>query len=117
MIHTRRRYSISDAASAEELARDLAEMSWTLCTGFRLGPWLLLNDAFSEDGAQEYAVIREETLEQVESITVSWMNEERLLAFLEGLLAGTEGVSMGRLERLRLEDPSEHRRLYCTLCA
>jgi hypothetical protein len=52
----------------------LIHHSWCLCTGFRVivdGVEILaLNDAFSEDGAQEFAILRNG--EQAESLTISW---------------------------------------------
>lgn len=86
MIHGDRAYAVKDVATAEELASLLSEMTWCGCNGFRLDDVLYLNDAFSPDGAQEYAVI-EVTAEdgdgwdgiQFESITASWMDEPELL--------------------------------------
>jgi len=58
------------------LVDKLKEYSWTLCTGFQYQSLLLLNDSFSEDSLQEYAVVRNGV--QIESLTVSWYNPERL---------------------------------------
>lgn len=82
MIHDKRKYKIieieDDGVGA--LADKLANYSWCLCTGFRWKSLLILNDAFSEDGAQEYAVIR--GTEQIDSLTISWMTAERIAAAL-----------------------------------
>lgn len=108
--HTNRHWQITDApADARAFARKLAGSSWTLCTGFRFGEYLLLNDATGEDGAQEFAVVHEETLVQVESLTVGWMNEARLFEFLADLKIGAvELVRMGTMRRDRIETPDEH---------
>lgn len=102
MIHKDRAYSVRTAETADELAGLLSEMTWCGCNGFRLGDVLYLNDAFSPDGAQEYAVIEirgEDAAAwagmQFESITVSWMDREELLKSIE-----------------EYGDPEERRRLY-----
>jgi len=58
---------------AHALAEKIRNIVWTPCTGFQIGNYLLLNDATSPDGAQEYAVIDKRTKTQVESLTISWM--------------------------------------------
>lgn len=80
MIHKTRRWKITDVVSVGELAEKLIHHSWCLCTGFRVviggsdgmprTELLALNDAFSEDGAQEFAILRNGV--QVESLTVGW---------------------------------------------
>jgi hypothetical protein len=73
MLHKNRRFGVTDVHSTDELAEKLTKGSWTCCTGFRIGGLLFLNDSTSENGAQEYAVVREATREQLESITFGWM--------------------------------------------
>ena len=109
MIHTSRLYAVSEVDSAEDLASKLTTMSWTLCTAFELEGLLFANDAFSEDGAQEYAVVRGGR--QVDSVTFSWCTTERALAIIAELLSGA-GEDLGSVE-LRLER-RDHR---CPLCA
>jgi hypothetical protein len=58
MIHAKRRFTVIDIATAEELADKLTNYSWCGCNGFRFNGLLLLNDSFSGDGAQEYAIVR-----------------------------------------------------------
>jgi hypothetical protein len=110
MLHERRTFQVADVATPEELAAKLAEHTWTTCTGFRLGSLLLLNDSTSEDGAQEYAVLRGSR--QVESLTVSWCSREELAARLQVLAAGGPGVDMGEVV-LRLNHPAGT----CEACA
>lgn len=88
MIHKKRRYNVANETDLDKLVGSLTRNSWCLCAGFRIGGLLLLNDAFSEDGAQEYAVIREADGAQLESLTVSWMEPAGLRTALAALLAG-----------------------------
>ena len=74
MMHKKRRWCVGPVENAEALAEKLTQHSWTLCTGFELLGYLFLNDATSEDGAQEYAVVRRpaepgQPWIQVESVT------------------------------------------------
>ena len=89
MIHKTRTYGIAEVADAETLAEKLTENSWTLCTGFRLGPLLFLNDSFSEDGAQEWTVVRDGV--EVESITFGWCSYYKALQYICELEAGGGG--------------------------
>lgn len=82
MMHRNRRHRIKELATLEELADKLTNYSWTVCCGFRVGDLILLNDATSEDGAQEFAVIRDGR--QIESLTASWMKEARMLEVQSG---------------------------------
>jgi len=87
VIHSRRVYQVSTFASIEAMVAELTRVStWTLCSAFEAEGLTLFNDAFSENGAQEYAVFRGD--EQIESLTVSWMTEERLSKLLRELVAG-----------------------------
>ena len=58
MLHKNRLWSICQVDDPQELARMLTEHAWCLCTGFQIAGYLFLNDATSEDGAQEYAVVK-----------------------------------------------------------
>jgi hypothetical protein len=51
---------------------------------------LFLNDSFSEDGAQEYAVVRDGR--QIESLTVSWMARAEAWADIDWLVHGGGGI-------------------------
>lgn len=93
MIHKDRAYSLTIVGSFAELAEMLTKRTWTPCSGFVCGSLTLLNDAFSPDGAQEYAVIR--AGRQVESLTCSWMDAGELLSTLETLDRGESGIDMG----------------------
>lgn len=83
MIHLNRKYQIKNLPSVEDLAKKLTR-SWCACQGFTVGNLLALNDAFSDDGVQEFGVFVDG--EEVESITVSWMKEEEILTALRRII-------------------------------
>ena len=114
--HTMRIWGVSDEPSAPELAAKLAHRSWTTCTGFRHAGYLFLNDATSENGAQEYAVVKEATGQQVESLTVSWMEYPRVLAHITAAVRGEyDDQQLGTLTSAAASTPGEHGR--CHACA
>jgi hypothetical protein len=119
MFHTNRTWVISDVEIAEDLARDLARGgNWTLCAGFRHGGYLYLNDSLSEDSIQEFGVVREEDMKQVESITFGWCDEARALRYISEITAGTyDDYHYETLDASRIEQPDAHRAGSCCLCA
>ena len=113
MMHTRRRFCAGDAASAEYLAEKLTDQTWTLCTAFRLGRYLFLNDSTSEDGAQEYAVVKtpaapSEPHRQVESITFGWCDYDKALGYIRKCLAGDYDSEAPALATLTVEEKATH---------
>ena len=123
MLHTRRRWCVSDFDNVEEIATGLTGNTQVLCTGIRYRGLLILNDATSEDGGQEYAVIDEKSGYQIESVTCSWMDPDKLASSLEALADGRERCVMTREwtdqkdPRTRIETYEQHRQRYCQLCA
>ncbi len=125
MFHSQRRWCVAPVASAEALAEKLTEQTWTLCTAFSLdgpacpaGRYLFLNDATSEDGAQEYAVLKvaEAAHIQIESITFSWCTRERALELIRQVLAGKfDAAGFYGPVKPKLDTPEAHGR--CSLCA
>ncbi len=123
MINRNRIFSAQQHTNLQRLARQLVQSTFPLCAGFRLHGFLLLNDSFTEDSLQEYAVIKIEKLTslsgsllkvegtQVDSITVSWCSQARLKAILRKVLSG-DAADMGR-ETLYLDLNPGHR---CGLC-
>ena len=91
MMNDQRAYRIVDVATAQELAEKLSTRgrTWCLCAAFRYKGLLFLNDAFSADGAQEYAVVRESDNQQIESITFSWISIAEAKHSIEELETGT----------------------------
>ena len=120
MLHKKRRWQVRRAASADELAGHLTGSTWCLCTGFELEGYWFLNDAISEDSAQEYAVVKQPgpggKAIQVESITMSWCTYAEALAYIRRTVAGDFDDSLLACEvSPRIESPDQHGR--CPLCA
>jgi hypothetical protein len=117
MLHDKRIWCITPVSSAEELIDRLHRHTWTLCTGFRLGEYLFLNDATGEDGAQQYAVLHdrgEGRFRQIESWTVSWMNRDQLAQHVADCLAGQlADADWSRTVKPTLESPEQHGRCHC----
>lgn len=114
-FHPNRAWGVADVETAEELAEKLTQHSWTLCSAFRLGGYLFLNDALSEDGAQEYCVVRESDGATVESITMSWCTEERALHHIRTILADPDPYVYGVTDLSRVKEREEHGT--CWACA
>ena len=123
MMHNRRRWGVGPAASAEELARKLTGSTWCLCTGFYVeghDQYLFLNDATHEDGAGEYAVVKgrigSAEYVQLESITFSWCNFDKALAYVQQAITGQMDQSeFATPMTLHVETMDQHQR--CHLCA
>jgi hypothetical protein len=85
MMNSHRRFNIGQVRSLPELAEKLTKHTWTLCTGFeythqeagKRRTFYFFNDAFSEDGAGEFAVYTDGV--QIESWTASWMSEAEVI--------------------------------------
>jgi hypothetical protein len=99
MIHYQRKYQVKKYLTVDDLTEALIERTWTVSSGFELEGLLFFNDAFSEDGAQEYAVYRDG--QQIESITFSWCDydkaKEIILELVEGTL-DTGDMFTGRIQ-------------------
>lgn len=121
MFHKTRTWCVSPKGTPEEVARLLTESTWTLCTALEHGGYLFLNDSTSEDGAQEYAVVKKPTepgrqYMQVESITFGWCSYDQALGYVRQALAGHyDALDFVRAVDPRLDPAAEHRR--CPLCA
>jgi hypothetical protein len=119
MLHKDRVWYVTDAECAAWLAHQLTQCTWCGCNGFRRDKYVFVNDATSPDGAQEYAVLRPEGnhFVQIESVTFSWMTEEKAFELIGKILAAEFDcqVFSQPVDRLRLQTPEEHRR--CYLCA
>lgn len=122
MFHSKRRWRLSEVASADQLAAMLSQVTWTLCSAFYVrghDQYLFLNDATHEDGAGEYAVTRrlpDGTFVQVESITFSWTDRATALRYVQDALAGKfDQCGFVRPVQPRLDAPEHHRP--CDFCA
>ena len=130
MFHRNRKWSVADMTEDlkarwdcaglcddEALAKMLVHQTWCLCTGFRLGGYLYLNDSTSEDGAAEYAIVKEATGIQVESITFGWTTDAKAVATIQEISAGKydrENYGGGPSNSARIESSAHHT---CHLCA
>lgn len=121
MFHQHRVWGVTPKGTPEEVARLLTETTRTLCTALELGGYLFLNDSTSEDGAQEYAVVRKPAdpggqYLQVESVTFGWCSYDQALGYVRSAIAGRyDALDFVRAVDPRLEPAAEHRR--CPLCA
>jgi hypothetical protein len=91
MMHDRRRWTVAEVATVEELAEKLTEHTWCVCNGWKVHGHedvVFLNDATGGDGAQEYAVCRREGQSwfQIESITFSWCDRGQALGYIRACL-------------------------------
>ena len=106
MLHTQRRFGVTEIVWPDTLAELLTEHTWTTCTAFRLGDLVFANDSTSADGAQEYAVVLHGR--QIESITFGWCDRAAALAYIGALVAGTLGGDYGSFTNT-LEHSDQHR--------
>ena len=117
MINVKRTWCVIDIDNAEELAEKLKKYTWTLCSGFRYNGYLFLNDSLSEDGAQEYGVIKETTGKQVETVTFSWCDYDQALQLIRKIIGGdfdTEGWDSMIDIAVQAQSNKQHGR--CPLC-
>lgn len=120
MLHLHRRWAVIDCDSAAALAKAVTAHTWTRCTAFRVTgtAYVFVNDAFTEDGAQEYGVLKalgDGRYVQVESITFSWCSAVHAYRHIQRVLAGADDEFAGPALTLRIEDRYTHGR--CLHCA
>jgi len=90
MIHPNRDFAVSDMSDdLESLAHNMSQITWCLCSSWKVDDFLLLNDSFSEDGASEFAICKilktdgdTTEVEQIESVTFSWFTVDQALDYL-----------------------------------
>jgi hypothetical protein len=123
MFHTNRVWCVSAVESVNELVRLLTESTWTLCSAWVIRghpDYLWLNDALSENGALEIAVIKGGLTAaehwQIESLTVSWMTRDRAIAIFTAVVHG-EYDDSDFIHRVTpsLQTPDQHG--HCCHCA
>lgn len=110
MLHQHRIWCVSTVEDADELVTKLQSHTWCLCTGFRFGNTLWLNDSTSEDAIQEYAVVRATDGTQIESITVSWCEPDTLAQMIRDYddpNYPTE-ICYGQIDLARVQSSEEH---------
>ena len=113
MIHNERTFNITKLSELKDLTSKLTNKTWPLCTGFEFEGYLFLNDSFSEDGAQEYAVIKIEGMIQVESYTFSWMGSELAEINIREILSGKSDNLLNIETDPDLDYSADH---HCHLC-
>jgi hypothetical protein len=118
MMHKLRHWTVTDVAAPEELAEKLTQHTWCCCSGFRWNGFLFLNDATSENGAQEYGVFRaDDVTRQIESWTCSWMKQDGCLAHILELERSWEQFDswQSKITAAQIQTPDQHGR--CHHCA
>jgi hypothetical protein len=92
------------------------ECTPTACTAFAFGKYYFLNDSASADSPQEYAIVDNTTLDQIDEVTFSWMTVPGAWEYLENLLDGNydHGPSLGKLDGRQLHTKDQHGR--CRAC-
>jgi hypothetical protein len=120
MLHENRIWSVHIATDFGELARILSQYTCPCCRAYQVGVYLFANDALSEDGAQEFAVLRDVGdpvwFSQIESITFSWCSEEKALELIQRVCLGEfDSERYGRVARKQFQVQDVHRS--CFLCA
>lgn len=116
MYHTNRVHTVKGVNNILELTDYLANYTWCRCNGFEYKGYLFLNDATSEDGAQEYAIFKKGNPTQIESITFSWCDFiEAITDIYEIISGGADNFNMGeRYKGYHLDNSERH---HCYLCA
>ena len=118
MFHERRIWGLPRwVETARELAELLTEHSWTLCSAFEHAGYLYLNDATSEDGAGEFAVLKRaaDGFVQVESITFSWCDAKKAHGYIREISAGRFDESeFAHAVSPRMDESPDH---CCEMCA
>lgn len=116
MLHRRRRWAVRNVGSVSELSRYVTGRTQCLCAGFRLDGFLWLNDSTSVDALQEYALVRESDLTQVDSITVSWSTTATIaeIVKLNKDGAAVERWNYGKVAAEQIEPYTGHRCRHCT---
>lgn len=115
MRHESRVWCVTPMGSPEDVAQVLTKPMWTLCSAVDLGGYLFLNDAASEDGAQEYAVVKKPTRARgphvhVGSVAFDRLSYDQALDFIRRVLSGQHDArNTARAVDPRLETAAEHR--------
>ena len=116
MLFPRRDHVVFDVESPEVLAEKLTQHTWCGCNGFRLGGYLFLNDSTGPDGAQEFAVVRESDMRQIESITFSWCSQGEAQKYIEKSISGEfDRVMNTAIDQRTIQTQEQHGR--CCHCA
>ena len=118
MFHKDRRWWVEPVNDARELAQMVMLQKWPLCSGFRLGEYVYLNDSVSETTAVEFTTVKEvargEWVE-IDTVTFGWLNLERSFDVIEAIQRGEhDSVWNAKIRPPVLESRKEHGG--CDLC-
>ena len=113
MIHKDRRWCMHLAVDVDDLAEKLTNFTWSTCQAFQLKGYLFLNDSDSREEAQRYVVLQrlpDETLTEIESITLNWSTAARVLEQLHRVVSGEYDMPAEQAERVdvTVEKPEKH---------
>jgi len=72
MYHSDRIFGIQQVSDVKSLANKLYDDVWNECVGFQIGEYLFLNDSFSTEGVQEYAVFGSPMVNSSKSNQLLW---------------------------------------------
>jgi hypothetical protein len=123
-MHEHRRWCLSVVETADELAEKLTQHTWPICAAFSVRGYedvVFLNDATSENGAQEYSVVLWCTFSgrrvgvQIESVTFSWCSQAEALDIIRPLLTHQDDSPIAVEVDPHVETPEQHAR--CRYCA
>ena len=117
MFETKRTYTILQHYLPEILASQLTNYTWCGCNGFGYREYLFLNDAISEDGAQEYAIYRileDGRHKKIESVTFSWASTQWAEEWIKRLSPELDTFPNLEPTTIKIEDLKTH---LCHLCA
>lgn len=120
MRHPSRGFRIDAVDSVDELSERLAAADRCLCSGFRFGAYLFLNDSDEGDPTPEYAVVKspeepDEPHLQIYTLRPASGDFRRAAALLRRLHDASRQRRGSPLGNLYLETPAAHGR--CHLCA
>ncbi len=124
MMHDKRVWCVQEFDSVEAFANELITTYATcMChAAMILGhpDYIFLNDSTSEDAVQEWAIVKGgidgTSHRQIESLTVSWCDDEEIIESILRALSGDddEAFFSHKISSPRLETPEVHDT--CGLC-
>lgn len=122
-FHKGRSWGAIRTHDLKQLALDLSSegVTHTTCSAYLLGKYAIVNDATSEDGAGEWAVLMETQpggdYRQIESVTFGWMNAAEAYRCLDRILAGEwNSGDLGMVSADRVGSPHNEAN-QCPACA
>lgn len=118
-MHPERCWGVIDVESAASLTADLRLTRYACCSGFRLDGYLFLNDSidYDPDLIQDYAIVRERDLREVDTVAVSECSATFLLEVVTQAIAGDLDESYDAVDhaigRGQIASRTDHECAYC----